>query len=64
MKAAELRDLSVEDLNDKLEELTAAQDSLVLAHAVSQIENPLQIRSNRKDIARILTELRKREFEA
>jgi len=35
-----------------------------LNHAVSPIENPRNMRSTRKDIARILTELRRREIEA
>lgn len=64
MKTAELKDLSVDDLNEKLEEMIIAQEKLELAHAVSTIENPLRIKSNRKDIARIKTELRKRELEA
>ena len=64
MKASELKDLSVEDLNEKLEELVAAYEKMQLAHAVSSIENPLQLRSNRKDIARVKTEIRKREIQA
>lgn len=61
MKAKEMKGLSTEDLKDKIEELTAKQDKFLLAHTVSQLENPLQIRSNRRDIARLKTELKGRE---
>ena len=58
-----IRDLSVSDLNDRLD---AAREQLVkmrLNHAVSPLDNPNQIRATRKNIARYLTELRRRELE-
>jgi len=64
MKAKEIKGLSLEDLKDKIEELSAKQSKLRLSHSVSHIENPLQIRANRKDIARLKTELRDRELKA
>lgn len=64
MKATEIRELSVEDLKEKLDELNQQQEKLILTHSVSQLENPVQIKLNRKDIARVKTELRKREMEA
>mgnify|MGYP001482355161 CR=1 FL=1 len=57
MKAAELRDLSVEDLKEKIVEESKALNTLVLNHAVSPIENPLQIRETRRIISRILTRM-------
>lgn len=64
MKAVELKDLSVNDLIERIDELDAKQEKLILSHKVSQLENPLQIRAGRKEIARLKTELRKKELEA
>jgi len=64
MKAVELKDLSVNDLIEKIDELEAKQEKLILSHKVSQLENPLIIRSGRKEIARLKTQLRKKELEA
>ena len=61
MKASEIRDLSIEDINEKVEDLTTQQEKLILAHSISQLENPMQINANRKTIARLKTELRSRE---
>lgn len=63
MKNNEIKELSVSDLQDKL---VAAQAELVkmrMNHAVSPLENPLTLRAQRKTIARLLTELRKRELQ-
>jgi len=64
MKTKEIKELSLEDLKDKIEELTKKQEKLTLAHSVSQLENPLQIRANRKDIARLKTEMTGRKLKA
>ncbi|MFK8044939.1 MAG: 50S ribosomal protein L29 [Crocinitomicaceae bacterium] len=64
MKAVELKDLSVNDLIERIDELEAKQEKLILSHKVSQLENPLVIRSGRKEIARLKTQLRKKELEA
>jgi large subunit ribosomal protein L29 len=62
MKAAEIKDLSLEDLKEKLVEMSLQQEKLLLSHSVSQLENPIQIRVGRKSIARIQTEIRSREI--
>jgi len=64
MKSGEIKDLSVNDLKEKIEEMEQRQDKLVLTHQISPLENPLQIKWSRRDIARLKTELRKRELEA
>ena len=63
MKKESLRELSVADLNDRLEVARQQLVKLNLNHAVSPLDNPNTIRATRKDIARILTELRRRELE-
>jgi large subunit ribosomal protein L29 len=64
MKSAEIKGLSDNDLRDKIDELETAQQKLILTHQISPLENPLQIRLSRRDIARLKTELRKRELQA
>ena len=62
MKASEIRDLTTEEIKDKIVLEREALTRLKMNHAVSPIENPMQIRATRKNIARLLTELRKREL--
>lgn len=64
MKNEKYTDLSLEELKDRLVEKTTALEKLVHTHTISPIENPLLIRSTRKDVARIKTELTKRQKEA
>ena len=56
-----IRDMSVSDLNTKLKEDEIRLKKIEFTHAVSPLENPLQIRVIRRDIARIQTELKIRE---
>ena len=57
MKTAEIKNLSVEDIQNKLAEAKAAYQKLTLAHRISPVENPIQIRDLRRTIARLNTEL-------
>ncbi|WKS95522.1 50S ribosomal protein L29 [Riemerella columbina] len=57
MKKAEIKNLSVEDLKSQLVEAKATYNKLKLAHKISPIENPIQIRDLRRNIARLETEL-------
>ena len=63
-KTLELRDASDADLQDQLMESTTSSDKMRFDHTVNGIENPLQLRTVRRDIARIKTEIRRRELEA
>ena len=55
MKAAELRELSAEELNQKLADLKQELFNLKFQHATGQLENPMRIGETKKDIARVLT---------
>ena len=55
MKAAEIRELSTSEMNEKLTDLKAELFHLRFQHAINQLENPTRIRVVKKDIARILT---------
>lgn len=57
MKQADIKNLSAGDIQAKLTELKAQYSKLKLAHKISPIENPIQIRDLRKSIARLNTEL-------
>jgi large subunit ribosomal protein L29 len=55
MKSNELRDMSVEDLESKLSELTEERFRLRFRSATESIENPMRFRAIRRDVARIKT---------
>ena len=57
MKKADIKNLSAGDLQNKLTEAKAEYTKLKLAHKISPVENPIQIRDLRKTIARLNTEL-------
>ena len=61
MKQQEVIKLSDEELNEQLVENKKKYSELKMAHAVSPLENPIQIKAVRKSIARIMTELNKRD---
>ena len=64
MKANEIKDMSVAELNEKLAELKQELFNLRFQHAVNQLENPLRMKAVKRDIARVKTFIRKHESEA
>ena len=58
-----IKDMSTADLQEKLEQTREQLVKMRLNNTVSALENPNQIRNTRKNIARYLTELRRRELE-
>ncbi len=63
MKQSEIKELSVDELKDKLAEYKKQHADLKMAHSVTPLENPLQIRQTRRSVARLATELSKREIQ-
>ena len=61
MKQQEVIKLSNDELKEQLIENKKKFNELKMAHAVSPLENPIQIKAVRKSIARIMTELIKRD---
>ena len=64
MKAKEIKEvrgLSVEKLQEKLQELKKDLFMLRMQHATNQLENPMQIAAVKKDIARVKTIIREKE---
>ena len=61
MKATEVRAMSVEQLNEKLDSLKKDLFFLRMQHATNQLDNPIKISAVKKDIARIKTIIREKE---
>ena len=62
MKANEIRQLTDNELDDKLLELKSELFNLRFQLATGQLDNPMRIKAVRKDIARVQTILREREL--
>ena len=62
MKASELREMTVDELQTKLTELKEELFNLRFQLAVNQLENTSRIGAVKKDIARVSTILRQREL--
>ena len=60
MKSAEIKDMSVQDLQERIDAEKAKLSQLKVQHAVSPVENPSSIKKSRRDIARMLTILRQK----
>ncbi|MEQ8909312.1 MAG: 50S ribosomal protein L29 [Vicingaceae bacterium] len=60
MKQVDIKNLSVDDLQENLAEQSELLSKLKMNHAVSPLENPKQITSVRKTVARLKTELKNR----
>jgi large subunit ribosomal protein L29 len=62
MKIEVIKELSTSDIKERLTEERNQLTKLKLTHAISPLDNPKKIGENRKTIARLLTELKKREL--
>ena len=61
MKANEISNMTIDELNSKLGELKEELFNLRFQHAVNQLENPKRLQAVKKDIARVKTFIRKQE---
>ena len=62
MKIKEVKELETKDLVEKIENAEAALTKMKLIHQIPPLENPSQIKTARRDIARMKTELHQREL--
>ena len=60
MKSAEIKDMSTQDLQERIDAEKVKLSQLKIQHAVSPVENPSIIKKSRRDIARMLTILRQK----
>ncbi len=64
MKASEIKDMTDVEVSDYLTEQQALLVKLRMRHTVTSLENPRQLAETKKNIARLLTEQRKRVLHA
>ena len=64
MKAKELKELTIDELNAKIKELSEELFNLRFRHAIGQLENPASLKTIRKDIAKAKTVFREKELQA
>lgn len=57
MNNAEIKALTVDELNSTIADKEKAIQKLKFAHAISPVENPMQIKEARRELARLKTEL-------
>ena len=60
MKTSEIKELTVKELEERIENEVNFLVRQKMNHAVSPLDNPLKIKESRRNIARLKTELRKR----
>jgi large subunit ribosomal protein L29 len=63
MKIAEIRDLATPELKERIEAEVKAYEQRKINHSISPLDSPAVITQSRREIARMKTELRKRELE-
>jgi large subunit ribosomal protein L29 len=64
MKALEIREMSLNELSEKLKDLKAELFNLRFQLAVNQLDNPMRVKAVKKDIARIKTVMRELELKS
>jgi len=62
MKTSEIKELSNKDLAERIDSEKELMVRLKLNHAVSPLDNPMKIKISRRNIARMKTELGKRQL--
>ena len=63
MKQSEIIKLSIEELTEKFATLKKNLVDLKMTHAISPLESPMELRKLRKNVARLATELTKRDLQ-
>ena len=63
MKNSEIKELTTAEIIEKISITREELIRMKLNHSVNPLENPMKIRFTRKDVARLNTELRKRQIE-
>ena len=62
MKTSEIKELSTKDLFERIDSEKELMVRLKLNHAVSPLDNPMKIKVSRRNVARMQTELVKRQL--
>ncbi|MFA8434416.1 MAG: 50S ribosomal protein L29 [Marinifilaceae bacterium] len=62
MKNSEIRELTTQEIAERIEAERTALTRMKLNHAISPMENPQQIKETRRNIAKLMTEQRQRQL--
>ena len=62
MKIKEVRELSTKEIEERIDAEAMALDQKKINHSISPLDNPIQIKAQRRTIARLKTELRQRKL--
>ena len=62
MKIKEIRELSIKELHERIDAETSSLNQNRINHSISPLDNPSDIKEQRRSIARLNTELRQREL--
>ena len=62
MKSSEIRELTTQEILERIDNEKTSLVRMKLNHAITPLDNPNKIKETRGNIARLLTELRKREL--
>lgn len=62
MKITEIRELSTAEITERIQSEVANLNQMVINHKITPMENPAQIKKQRRMVARMKTELRQREL--
>ena len=63
MKIQDIRDLSTQELEDKIKDLKEELFNLRFQNATNQLDNPMSIKAVKKDMARVKTVIRQKDME-
>jgi len=63
MKYSEVKEMTSEDLSDKIQEIESVLNKMRMDHTVSELENPMSIRYSRRFLARLKTEEQSRNIQ-
>lgn len=62
MKASVIKEMTTQEVREQIEESKTGYAKLKMSHAISPLENPGELKFKRKEIARLATDLRRREI--
>ena len=63
-KYIELGEMSDTDLKDELKQINVQYHKLIFDHTIKGLDNPIVLKNTKRDVARVQTELRRREIAA
>lgn len=64
MKTQEIKNLTIEELKDRIAEETAKLEQLKFNHSISPLDNPMSIKATRRNVARLKTMLTQKSLDA